>query len=85
MKRVNAVATMDPRARYNRFSIAEQQQVYREEIERIWNNQIRSLSSKEEPAWEDGVDDLIQETLEIAKTVIYLLIFNNLILAANGD
>ncbi|KAJ3093054.1 hypothetical protein HK102_010959 [Quaeritorhiza haematococci] len=33
---------------YQRFSIAEQQQVYREEINRIWNTQHKSLSSKED-------------------------------------
>ena len=33
------------RTTYHRFSIIDQQQVYRSEIKRIWNNQLRSLTA----------------------------------------
>ncbi len=63
---------MDPRARYNRFSVAEQQQVYKEEIDRIWNNQIRSLTSKEEPFWDDDLEDIQNEKMEDTQKVFLL-------------
>ncbi|KAI8915827.1 hypothetical protein EDD86DRAFT_185922 [Gorgonomyces haynaldii] len=34
------------KATYHKYSIAEQQVVYKSEVERIWNNQLRGLSAK---------------------------------------
>lgn len=41
----------DSKIKSSRVSLAEQQQVYKEEIDRIWNNQLRSLSDKEQRIW----------------------------------
>ncbi|KAI9092172.1 hypothetical protein DFS34DRAFT_633941 [Phlyctochytrium arcticum] len=41
---------------YHRFSFAEQQQVYREEIKRIWEAQLSSLSMRERPEDDDQMD-----------------------------
>lgn len=41
----------------SRVSLAEQQQIYREEIDRIWNNQLRSLSNKEPIVWEEPTEE----------------------------
>ncbi|ORX49457.1 hypothetical protein DM01DRAFT_1338131 [Hesseltinella vesiculosa] len=37
----------------HRYNVAEQQQIYREEIARIWSSQLDALSSKEEPTLSD--------------------------------
>jgi hypothetical protein len=57
-------AIMDGRTKTgHRFSIAEQQKVYKEEINRIWNLQLVNLSSTEEPNVSD--DELAaQDELE---------------------
>ncbi|KAK9762421.1 hypothetical protein K7432_011851 [Basidiobolus ranarum] len=49
----------------HRYNVAEQQQIYREEISRIWNAQFQALSSIEEPSLseddsEDNFDDDLQ-------------------------
>ncbi|KAJ1921004.1 hypothetical protein IWQ60_006856 [Tieghemiomyces parasiticus] len=41
----------------HRYNVAEQQQIYREEIIRIWNAQFRSLSNPQEPELTDNDDD----------------------------
>ncbi|KAI8622708.1 hypothetical protein BC830DRAFT_1162776 [Chytriomyces sp. MP71] len=59
-----------------RFSYAEQQVVYKEEIRRIWNAQVKSLSSKaavalpteEELGEDDDVDEGTQEKLPREKS-----------------
>lgn len=42
--------------RQYKYSIAEQQQAYKEEIDRIWNDQLKSLSATQEPYWESQMD-----------------------------
>ncbi|KAJ3214935.1 hypothetical protein HDU67_001023 [Dinochytrium kinnereticum] len=46
---------------YQRFSIAEQQVVYREEIKRIWNAQLRSLSNPDPPDTSNDDDSAMIE------------------------
>ncbi|ORX92912.1 hypothetical protein K493DRAFT_408629 [Basidiobolus meristosporus CBS 931.73] len=51
----------------HRYNVAEQQQIYREEITRIWNAQFKALSSTEEPSLseddsEDNLDDDLQSS-----------------------
>jgi len=40
----------------HRYNVAEQQQIYKSEIERIWNAQFNSLSQKNEPQLSDDED-----------------------------
>ena len=49
--------TAGDKIKSSRVSLAEQQQVYREEIDRIWNNQMRSLSNKEAPEWDEEMEE----------------------------
>ncbi|TFY72421.1 hypothetical protein EVG20_g603 [Dentipellis fragilis] len=41
----------------HRYNVAEQQQIYKSEIERIWKAQFASLSRKDEPQLSDDEDD----------------------------
>ncbi|KDQ63334.1 hypothetical protein JAAARDRAFT_29354 [Jaapia argillacea MUCL 33604] len=41
----------------HRYNVAEQQQIYKSEIERIWKAQFQSLSRKDEPQLSDDEDD----------------------------
>ncbi|EMD41835.1 hypothetical protein CERSUDRAFT_102229 [Gelatoporia subvermispora B] len=41
----------------HRYNVAEQQQIYKSEIERIWKAQFDSLSRKDEPQLSDDEDD----------------------------
>lgn len=41
----------------HRYNVAEQQQIYKSEIERIWKAQFQSLSRKDEPELTDDEDD----------------------------
>ncbi|KAI8335611.1 hypothetical protein BD560DRAFT_451101 [Blakeslea trispora] len=41
----------------HRYNVAEQQQIYKEEIARIWKAQLDSLSNKEEPVLSDHEED----------------------------
>ncbi|OCH96444.1 atypical/TAF1 protein kinase [Obba rivulosa] len=41
----------------HRYNVAEQQQIYKSEIERIWKAQFESLSRKDEPQLSDDEDD----------------------------
>ena len=45
----------------HRYNINEQQQAYREEINRIWNAQFDSLSRKTAPELTDGEEDAVPE------------------------
>jgi len=51
----NAVSTN--KLKGSKVSLSEQQQVYKEEIARIWNNQLLALSNKEDIQWEDVDED----------------------------
>lgn len=41
----------------HRYNVAEQQQIYREEIARIWKAQLESLGNKIEPILSDHEDE----------------------------
>jgi hypothetical protein len=41
----------------HKYNVAEQQQIYRSEVERIWKAQYDSLSRKDEPPLSDNEDD----------------------------
>jgi transcription initiation factor TFIID subunit 1 len=41
----------------HRYNVAEQQQIYREEIARIWKAQLDSLGNKTEPILSDHEDE----------------------------
>lgn len=41
----------------HRYNVAEQQQIYKEEIARIWKAQLDSLSNKEEPVLSDHEEE----------------------------
>ncbi|KAI8086731.1 uncharacterized protein BX664DRAFT_387099 [Halteromyces radiatus] len=51
----------------HRYNVAEQQQVYKEEIERIWNAQWNALSQTEEPDYtpQDNMDDSSADEREL--------------------
>lgn len=49
---------------YHKYSIAEQQKVYKAEIERIWENQSRGLSGLEKRAEVEGVELAVLSSVE---------------------
>ncbi|KAI0714974.1 hypothetical protein C8Q76DRAFT_795782 [Earliella scabrosa] len=49
----------------HRYNVAEQQQIYKSEIERIWKAQFQSLSRKDEPELSDDEDE--KKTVEEKK------------------
>jgi len=56
------LALMEQRPKsYHKFSIAEQQIVYKSEIDRIWTNQLNALTSTEEPTLSDDDNDEYEE------------------------
>ena len=58
-------------ATFHRYSIVEQQKVYREEIERIWQNQMRSLTAKpNEHVGGAPIGDQALDNLRTAKNLL---------------
>jgi len=56
------LALMEQRPKsYHKFSIAEQQIVYKSEIDRIWTNQLNALTSTEEPTLSEDENDEYEE------------------------
>ncbi|KAI9488428.1 hypothetical protein BDB00DRAFT_848017 [Zychaea mexicana] len=55
----------------HRYNVAEQQQIYREEIARIWKAQLESLASKTEPELSDHDGEGESEADEISREVYH--------------
>lgn len=61
----------------HRYNVAEQQQIYREEIARIWKAQLDSLSITTEPELSDNEDERDMEQIDSPSAVSLDSILNH--------